>query len=231
MKQHSHLFNLNLCCLLVAATRPDASDQPLFNIISISHSVQLFDHLLTFEHTLAAATSCDHEQQACMLATNAFIKHQLNATRSRKSCTKIAEFVLILAVLLQTQVKTGEDQLEKWNWWGETGLFSPVVSSFYLPSGHGCEFPRHCSDDEIADGEHLSVHNVRVPLVRVVDLKGKAIRRQKTNHKIKRTMGKTKWLKNLWRPLCTFWGMEPPNQVNHFAWGKIVWLVSWRLEV
>ena len=36
--------------VLFAATRPDASDKPLFNIISISHSVQLFDHLLlTFE--------------------------------------------------------------------------------------------------------------------------------------------------------------------------------------
>ena len=48
VKSHSHLFNLNLCCLLVAATRPDARDKPLFNITSISHSVQLFDHLLTF---------------------------------------------------------------------------------------------------------------------------------------------------------------------------------------
>ena len=99
VKQHSHLFNLNLCCLLVAATRPDTSNQPLFNIISISHSVQLFDHLLTFEHALVAATSCDHEQQACMLATNACIKHQLNVTRSRKSCTKIAEFAFVLAFL------------------------------------------------------------------------------------------------------------------------------------
>ena len=105
VKQHSHLFNLNLCYLLVAANRPDPSNQPLFNIISISHSVQLFDHLLTFEHRLVASTSCDHEQQACMLATNACIKHQLNVTRSQKSCTKIAEFALVLAVLQQTASK------------------------------------------------------------------------------------------------------------------------------
>ena len=104
VKQHSHLFNLNLCCSLVVSTRPDASDKPLFNIISISHSVQLFDHLLTFECLLLIATSCDHEQQACMLATNACLKHQLNVTRSRKSCTKIAEFALVLA-FLQTASK------------------------------------------------------------------------------------------------------------------------------
>ena len=67
VKSHSHPFNLNLCCSLVAATRPDARDKPLFNITSISHSVQLFDHLLTFECLLLVVeTSCDHEQQACM---------------------------------------------------------------------------------------------------------------------------------------------------------------------
>ena len=88
--------------MLFAPRRNSSWCKPLF---SISHSVQLFDHLLTFEHTLVAATSCDHEQQACMLAANACIKHQLNVTRSRKSCTKIAEFALVLAVLQQTTSK------------------------------------------------------------------------------------------------------------------------------
>ena len=64
VKQHSHLFNLNLCCLLFAATRPDSSHKPSFNIISISHSVQLFDHLLTFESwLLMVETSCDQEHK------------------------------------------------------------------------------------------------------------------------------------------------------------------------
>ena len=51
---------------LVATTRPDARDKPLFNITSISHSVQLFDHLLTHFNALVVARSCNHEQQACM---------------------------------------------------------------------------------------------------------------------------------------------------------------------
>ena len=87
--------------MLFARRRDSSWCKPLFNITSISHSVELFDHLLTFEWLLLlVATSCDHEQQACMHAC----KLQLSVWRSWKSCTKIAKFGLVLA-FLQTASK------------------------------------------------------------------------------------------------------------------------------
>ena len=63
VKQHSHLFNLNLCCSLVVSTRPDAS---LFLISSQFHI--LCNFLTTFWHLkagwlLMVETSCDHEHK------------------------------------------------------------------------------------------------------------------------------------------------------------------------
>ena len=97
VKQHSHLFNLNLCCLLDASTRPDAS---LFLISSQFHI--LCNFLTTFWHLNAC---CSSGQVATMSNKHACNKASIKCLKVWKSCTKIAEVALVLAVLQQTASK------------------------------------------------------------------------------------------------------------------------------
>ena len=44
----------------------------------------------------------------------------------------------------------------------------PIMPTVILPSRHGCKLSRQSSNDKLANPKHLSVDDVRVPIIRPV---------------------------------------------------------------